>query len=311
MLTAPLIGADAVANATETLAYVTGVLALVTTILAGATIVLVCVTRRGMKAAHDDTDRLIRATNDQVVATRKAAEDQISAMQVATANEIAATREAAEQQVAAARQQLDAEHLPFLIEVLPTGPVFPDMGARDNPVIAPGSSRRDIPQTIPLAFDHAREVEEVDPRHVVVRIDGGMVFVSLPLRNVGRGLAIIDTANITLSGSPWIGGLKTHPRAQPERVPVGETTRIYVISEYVTASSPQGPTRMTPDDRWSLRVPYRDFAWRQPSVAEIVLGYRGDGPASHSEWFVSTLRTEPLPDAGGIATADDSPPAEA
>jgi hypothetical protein len=129
-----------------------------------------------------------------------------------------------------------------------------------------------------------------------------MAFVSLPLRNVGRGLAIVDTANITLQGLPWIGAQKTFPRAEPERIPPGETTRIYLINEYHTVGDQQGPTRMRQEDRWTLRVPYRDFAWEQPSTLEILLGYEGDG-AAVGTWFVSAVRAvAPWTQAAALAT---------
>jgi hypothetical protein len=277
----PFVEADSITDATRSLAHVTAGLAGVTTLLAIATVVLVLVTRSGMKSAHRDTEELIAATNAQVAATREAAK-----------SEIEATQNAADRQVAAARQQLDAEHLPFLIEVRPNGPLFPDMESRANPSVRagePGSLPVRMTMSTAIRFANAREVEEVDPRALVVRIERGMAFVSLPLRNVGRGLAIIDTANMTLQGLPWIGKQKTYPRAEPERVPPGETTRIYLISEYHTIGDQQGPTRMTHEDRWTLRVPYRDFAWEQPSTLEILLGYEGDG-AAVGTWFVSTVR---------------------
>jgi len=226
---------------------------------------------------------LIKAANAQVKAITDAANTELDAMRDSTDTEINATREAAERQVAAVRSQIDAEHLPFLIEVLPSGPVFPDMGARDNPNIAAGSPRRWVTQTIALVFDRARPPEEVDPRDLIVRIENGMAFISLPLRNVGRGLAIVDEARIEVSGLPWLGRLKAIPRAQPERVPVGETTRLYVISEF------HGVTKMTEKDRWQLRVSYRDFACRQPVVVEILIGYRGDAAAT-GDWFISSVR---------------------
>ena len=283
MVASILIQADPVAHATRVLTVVTAVLAGVTAMLAAATIALVWVTRQGMRKAHEDTEFLITAANEQVTATSAAAAEQISAMQRATESEIAATREAAAHQVAAAQRQIAAGRLPYLIEVLPNGPIYSDMGARNNPNINTASDRRLIPQTILLAFENARTPEEVDPRDVIVRLERGMAFISLSLRNVGRGPASMDEGAITVSGPPWLGQVKTRPRCQPARVPVGETTRLYIVSEYA------GLSKMTQDDRWQLRIPYRDFAWEQPVVVQLTIGFVGSDAAS-GDWFIRSVR---------------------
>jgi len=54
-----LIPADPVADATRVLAIVTAVLVGITALLAASTVALVCVTRRGIREAHEDTQNLI------------------------------------------------------------------------------------------------------------------------------------------------------------------------------------------------------------------------------------------------------------
>jgi hypothetical protein len=247
--------ANAVANATLALAVITGVLAL-------ATVCLAFTTWAGIRSA------------------RKDAANEITAMRETTDDEIKAMRETAAEQVAAARDELDASHRPLLIEVSATGPVYPDMGARANPNIHATATRL-VPQTIELTFDNARSPEEIDPRIVVVRLERGMAFVSVPLRNVGRGLAIVDETNITLEGT-GLGSLKAPPVARRVRVPVNETTRVVLIANFLAGKT------IPAADRWRLHVPYTDFAGRQRTGALIQLGYRGPDAAT-GEWEVTAV----------------------
>ena len=64
---------------------------------------------------------------------------------------------------------------------------------------------------------------------------------------------------------------------QRQRVPVGETTRIEVISRYQVGV----PIEQAED--WRLHVRYTDFAGEQPTDATIRLG-RPDGP--QGPWYV-------------------------
>lgn len=247
--------ADATADATLALAIGTGILAFATVALA---VISIC----GIRSTRADAGR-------QIDATRESA-----------ASEIEAMRETTAEQVAAARDELDAAHRPLLIEVFPSGPIFPDMGARDDPTIAAGTARR-IKQTILLAFAGGPEAEW-DPRLVFVRLERAMAYISVPLRNVGRGLAIIDAASIAVAGKN-LGSLKTSPIARRVRVPPGETTRIDVIVEFQMAGEV-----LVPADRWVLTIPYTDFAGRQLTTARVGLGYTGDAPAE-GPWMVMAV----------------------
>ncbi|HYB28635.1 MAG TPA: hypothetical protein VEF89_18620 [Solirubrobacteraceae bacterium] len=104
-----------------------------------------------------------------------------------------------------------------------------------------------------------------------------MAFISVPLRNVGRSMAIVDEDAITITGT-MLGEPKGQPFVRRVRVPTAETTRVNLIVQ---------ATRdvMEPSERWLLKVPYTDFARRQGTVAVISLGYRGDSPAD-GEWLV-------------------------
>ncbi len=183
-------------------------------------------------------------------------------------------RKDAAQQVAMMQRQIDAEHRPLLIEVLPSGPILPDMGARPNPNIA-GHRQGEAPKTILLKYGQ-REGIEIDPRAVFVGLDGGSAYVSVPLRNVGRGLAVVDPESIEISGVA-LGTVKGQPTARRQRVPVGETTRIDLVAHY-RVGEPIGEAT-----DWLVRVSYRDFAGEQPACAKIHLRCP-DGP--QGPWYV-------------------------
>ncbi len=184
------------------------------------------------------------------------------------------------------QRQLDAQHRPLLIEVPPSGPVSPDMGARSNPNIARQRQHEVLP-TIEIKFGQ-REGVEIDPRAVSVRIEGGSAYVSVPLRNVGRGLAIIDPASIAIRGVAL--GAVSYAVAQRERVPAGETTRIDVAAHY------QVGVPIDTTDHWHLELRYSDFARQQLAQATILLGFP-EGP--QGPWYVRYVDQEPYlpPDA--------------
>lgn len=223
-------------------ATATLILAGITLALVAATVTLVCATRAGTNQARRDAQR------------------EIDVMQ----------------------RQLEAEYRPLLIEVLPTGPILPDMGARPSPNVA--AHRQDEqPLTIEIKFGQTAGVE-FDPRLVYMRLEGGAVYLSVPLRNVGRGLAVIDSSSIDLHGVA-LGSVRER-MARRQRVPVGETTRIEVISHY------QVGVQIGQAKDWSLHVRYVDFAGEQRTHATIRLECP-DGP--QGPWYVVGVDQEPVP----------------
>jgi hypothetical protein len=239
-------------------ATATLILALITLILAAATVALVSVTCAGTRQARSDAKEDRALMQQQVTQTRDDAQREVDLMQ----------------------RQLDAEHQPLLIEVLPSGPTMPDMGARPNPNIARQRQHEVLP-SIEIKFGQ-REGVEIDPRTVSVRVEGGTAYVSVPLRNVGRGLAIIDPASILIIGVAL--GPLTYAVARRERVPAGETTRIDVAARY------QVGTPIEATDRWHLELRYSDFARRQLTQATVLLGCP-DGP--QEPWLVVYVDQEP------------------
>lgn len=227
------------------------VIAVATIVLAGVTLLLVLVTAL-----------LVWATRRSAHDAREDARSALAAAQATTARELEA-----------ARHQLEHSYRPLLIEVLPTGPVLPDMGASANGG-ATGNPR--IALTLP-----GRATEEIDPREVLVRLEQGTAYVSVPLRNVGRGLAVIDAGGIGLTGEAL--GAQRYGNARRTRVPVGETTRVDVICAYATG------TPMTPEGALRLTVPYTDFAGSQHTNAQVQLSCERDPTGA---WYVTNVEQE-------------------
>jgi hypothetical protein len=114
---------------------------------------------------------------------------------VATVALVIVTRQGTEQARAAARdelnllrQQFGAEHRPLLVDVLTTADVPPDVGASEDVhrMVGPNETVVYSEPTIETMFD-GLPVESFDPRTVFVRLSGDMIYISAPLRNVGRG----------------------------------------------------------------------------------------------------------------------------
>jgi hypothetical protein len=181
---------------------------------------------------------------------------------LATGFLVRATRKAAGEAREDSQALLRASDRPLLIEVLRGSPVTADMDA-------------DADGSISLLFP-GRERERIDSRAVYVRFAEGLVYVSLPLRNVGRGLAIIDVAGVELSGSALRDMIIFEPVASASRVPPGETTRINLMKVYDKDAEIKG--------EWSVSVPYRDFAGGQATTAEITLACP-DGPLN--TWLIT------------------------
>ena len=231
---------------------------------------------RQITAAQESAAQEIAAAQARLE-TQRLADDQRASL------EIAAAKGAADRQVTEMRSQLDAANRPLLIEVDPNGPVYADMGARANPNIRP-RSEGSVPETITVRFGLADV--ELDPREIYVKFTGGLAHVSVPLRNVGRGLACIHSPGLRFEGENIPGTEWLHVRR--ERVPAGESTRISLIVRY-----PPGIEIPSLDSRsetrpWVIHVPYMDFAGRQPAYASIHLT-RATNDSADSGWLVTNV----------------------
>jgi hypothetical protein len=266
--------ADATSRATDALVVVTAALVIITGVLA---VIAVAGNRSARSDAKKQIEALRQATSTQVEAMRESSAQQVAAAQ----DEIAAMRETTAEQVAAARDEIDARHRPLFIEVSPTGPITPDMGAHRQPDInvAPG---REIPMTITQRLPGLSSIE-IDPRILFVRFEAASAFVSVPLRNVGRGLAVIDRDGLTLTG-PTLGELQAL-LVRRVRVPDRETTRVTIRVAHAV-----GSRRLTPADQWCVRVPYVDFAGRQRTVAVVSMS---PSPEGSEQWGILAVQNEP------------------
>jgi hypothetical protein len=190
------------------------------------------------------------------------------ALAIATVALVIVTRRGTAQARADARaertvleRQLRSGYRPLLVDVVDPGPAiettFPDHG--------------------PAVFD---------PRTVYVALEAGKIYLSVPLRNVGRGLAIVDGGGVELRG-PLVGELE-YRTIQRDHVPVGETTRVDLVAGYLS--------QQASDVAWELVVPYCDFAGEQRTLARLQVVCQGDdvgGP-----WLVERVQQgSPAPPA--------------
>ena len=174
-------------------------------------------------------------------------------------------------------RQIGAGYRPLLVDVLPSAPVPDDMGALYDVTWSQGANatahepgpviETKLPGMVARFFD---------PRTAFVLFQGGKIFLSVPLRNVGRGLAVVDCDGVELAGS-LVGALE-YRKIQRRHVPVGETTRIDLIAgAYRWDNSYEVvPGRVMFGVAWDLAVPYLDFGGEQRTTARLQIVSRGD-----------------------------------
>ncbi len=231
------------------------------------------------------------------------------ALVVATVALVIVTRQGTEQERAAARdemsllrQQFGAEHRPLLVDVLTNAPLPVDIDALYDvdEATGPNSTKRHSGPVIEADFPGRAGREYFDPRRPFVRIDEETIYVSVGLRNVGRGLAMIEVGERGVDGhglaiidrqveiEGYGIGLIDYQRIHREHVPVGETTRIDLIAHYRSDQEDE----LVDGTSWWLTVPYADFAGQQRTVATIELVLHGDGP--QGTWRVGRVDQESI-----------------
>lgn len=149
-----------------------------------------------------------------------------------------------------AREQIEAEHRPLLIDVPPPG--LTDTMSPDNSVGV------QFPGGHVMFFDWRRPY---------VHFGEGRVLFAIPVRNVGRGLAAIDPREVSVRG-PRLSAQPLGIWIERERVPPTETARLYFTYESVADDVP--PTA------YEIRVPYRDLDGFQSFEARIHIDSGGD-----------------------------------
>lgn len=169
------------------------------------------------------------------------------------------------------RRQLGAGHRPVLVEVPVTAPVPAGMGAEEGPA----------GPTIETSLPGIRP-QRIDPRHPFVAFEGEKIYLSVPLRNVGGGVAVLEGGRVALA-APLVGELE-YRAVQPGNVPVGETTRIDLIA--ARAPDPAEARGIA----WELTVPYCDPDGGQRTVAHVHIVCRGDERSGR--WLVEHVEQE-------------------
>lgn len=174
-------------------------------------------------------------------------------------------------------RQVAAGYRPLLVDVLTSAPVPDDMGARYNVSWSQGPNvTAHEPGPVIETKLPGMAARFVDPRGALVLFGDDKIFLSVPLRNVGRGLAVIDGDDIELAG-PLVGALE-YRTIQRRHVPVGETTRIDLITHALRwqDSDEAVPGRGMFGVAWQLSVPYMDFAGGQRTTASLHIVCRGE-----------------------------------
>jgi hypothetical protein len=186
-------------------------------------------------------------------------------------------------------REFTAGRRPILADVLDNAPVPSGM---EDETRFPGLERR-----------------PVDPRAVFVAFGSGKLYLSVPLRNIGESLALMDGSGVTLSG-PLVGEVE-YRSVQREHVPVNETTRVDLIAalrtETASDAGDEEPTRR--GIAWRLTIPYCDVSGNQRAVAQLQIGSRGDdvnGPwrVERVEHDIPRVQVTPVDDTQGQSSSD-------
>jgi hypothetical protein len=157
-----------------------------------------------------------------------------------------------------------------LIEVLRNGPITPDMEAFDNP---DPKELAALPKFVELTLGPKRKV---DPRLADVVFDNRFTYVSVPLRNIGRGLATVTAVVTTKEGDTVTGWQATRPN-----VPPGETTRVDFILDI-------GGPEQQPQEL-SFLVAYSDIEDGKPVGARVTL----EQDARTDKWHIARVEQDP------------------
>jgi hypothetical protein len=126
----------------------------------------------------------------------------------------------------------------------------------------------------------------IDARTTYVSFGGGLTRVSVALRNVGRGLAVIHPPGVHLEGD-GVGPIewRSVPR---ERVPVGESPRISLIFRCPPGIDIPSLAPQSEAEPWSLYIPYTDFVGRQPAYVHLRLSRETAGSPDEG-WIIVSV----------------------
>jgi hypothetical protein len=234
----------------------------------------------------------------------------VVALVLVTRRATAQARADSRAELAVVKRQISTGYRPLLVDVLINAPVTDDMGAQYD--VARDAGPNEVaryPGPVVQTKLPGIEPRLFDPRSVFVLFEAEQIYVSVPLRNVGRGLAVIDGGGVELTG-PLVGA-REYGAIQREHIPVGETTRVDLVTTHLSQEGSElaGHWGMR-GVAWQLTVPYCDFASEQRTVARLEIVCHGDdvdGP-----WLVERVEQESPRDAVGqerSLTAGEAPDA--
>ena len=183
----------------------------------------------------------------------------------------------------AAIATLRAESRPLLVEVKPYAPPPADLAIRWGPDKRDPARASQRPYyNIEFPDDHS--VPEWDGRRPYVEAKaGGPLRVSVIVRNVGRGLALIKADDIAFEhvGRPVIA----KRRVRYPRLPVGESTRINLVGAGTLAEDPE---------TIKLVIPYTDLSEKHQEWAHVTLDYKETSAWTQDEsghaWELTEIR---------------------
>jgi hypothetical protein len=167
--------------------------------------------------------------------------------------------------------QFRASMRPVLVEVKPYAPPPSDLGGRRT-------RRGKVRYNIHFPDKSWRRDWDARRPYVDVGQDGGL-RISLVVRNVGEGLAMIDSAvQLVQRQAPKLSG---RPHVRYPRLPPGESTRINMVTVPLEGPAPE---------RIQVKVPYTDLSTKTKDSATFTLSRREseartavDGHAWHIE----------------------------
>lgn len=216
----------------------------------------------------------------------------IVALVVVTRRGTAQARADAKAQLGLLERQALSGYRPLLVDVIRTAPAPPDMGALYDVPRSHGPTNPTHLEQGPLIETRFPGHQPVlfDPRTAFVSLEAGKIYLSVPLRNVGHGLAVIDGGGVELTGV--LVGAPEYREIRRYHVPVGETTRVDLITGYLRHQAVElaEQEHVTRGTAWALTVPYCDFGGGQRTVARLQIVCRGDDVAG--PWLVERVEQE-------------------
>ena len=196
---------------------------------------------------------------------------QVLAVMIAAAAAYYAARSAS-----AAERAVEAQSRPLLIDV-------------------PYGIGYDLPRPIRLPNGEPRDVS-VSGQILTSPEEG---WISIPLRNVGAGVAVIFSVRARVAGrSAWRASIAMQA-VDPRNLGPGEETRIGVQLGSDQAAKESLRHALERGGPVEVEITYFDFAWRQRQLVIASVGHQGDPPIWRVAWVSTRTREDEIPEADG------------